>query len=74
MNAHSAASQMTSFLLDWAVRAAFLAALAGLLIAILRLRDIRTRLALWSALVFGCLVLPAVRPLMPPLLPPAGRW
>ena len=60
---------MMLFLLDWAVRAAFLAAVAGLVVAIIRIRNVRTRLALWSALLFGSLVLPAVRPLMPPLLP-----
>ncbi|MGA3026854.1 MAG: M56 family metallopeptidase [Bryobacteraceae bacterium] len=70
MNAHSAASQMVSFLLDWAVRAAFLAAVAGLVAAIVRIRDVRTRLALWSALLFGSLALPAVRPFMPPVLTP----
>jgi beta-lactamase regulating signal transducer with metallopeptidase domain len=58
------------FLLDWAVRAAFLAALAGLVAAIARIHNIRTRLALWSALLSGSLALPAVRPFMPPLLLP----
>ncbi|MGA2182470.1 MAG: M56 family metallopeptidase [Bryobacteraceae bacterium] len=70
MNAHSAVSQIASFLLDWAVRAAFLAAVAGLVVAVFRIRDVRTRLALWSAVLFGSLVLPAVRPFTPPLLPP----
>ncbi len=60
---------MVSFLLDWAVRAGFLAAAAGLVVAIIRMRDVRARLALWSALLFGSLALPALRPLMPPLLP-----
>jgi beta-lactamase regulating signal transducer with metallopeptidase domain len=59
-----------SFLLDWAARGALLAGAAGLVAATFRIRDIRTRLALWSALLCGALVLPAVRPLTPPLLPP----
>jgi hypothetical protein len=59
------------FLIDWAVRAAVLAVLAGLAIILVRIRYPRTRLALWSALLCGTLVLPALRQVMPPLLPPA---
>jgi beta-lactamase regulating signal transducer with metallopeptidase domain len=73
MNAHSIALQIGMLLLDWAVRAAFLAAVAGLIVAIVRIRDIRTRLALWSALLFGSFLLPVLRPLMPPLLPSYSR-
>ena len=71
MNAHTAASQVVSFMLDWAVRAAVLALAAGLVVQVLRVRDVRTRLALWSAVLCGSLVLPAMGPLMPPLLPAA---
>lgn len=70
MNVHSSAFQMVSFLLDWAARAAFLAAVAGLVVALIRMRNVRTRLALWSALLCGSLALPALRPVLPPLLPP----
>src|ERR1017187_6658089 len=69
MNVNSAHSQIVAFLLDWAVRAAVLALAAGLVVTVARLRDVRTRLALWSALLFGSLMLPAVRPFMPSLLP-----
>ena len=69
MNMNSASSQIVAFLLDWALRGAVLALAAGLIVTVARLRDIRTRLALWSALLLGSLTLPAVRPFMPSLLP-----
>ncbi len=52
---------------EWAVRASALAILAGALLWGLRVRDVSFRLATWTAVIFGALLIPMVHESVPRL-------
>ncbi len=70
-------------LAEWALRATALAGLVGLLLLALRIKDVSLRLAAWTAVLAGALLIPLAAVVMPQLLisvpkpsrpaPPAAR-
>jgi beta-lactamase regulating signal transducer with metallopeptidase domain len=58
---------MTSLLVESTVRSLGFAAAVGLALQILRVRDTGTRLAAWTAVLYGALLLPAMVAVLPPL-------
>jgi hypothetical protein len=58
---------MTSLLVESTVRSLGFAAAVGLALQIFRVRDAGTRLAAWTAVLYGALLLPAMVAFLPPL-------
>ena len=63
----NASLEILGFLADTSVRALGLVVVAGIALAILRTRHAAARHAVWTAVLAGMLVLPALSPLLPPL-------
>ena len=56
-----------SFLMEWALRSATVVLAAALLLRALRVKDPSVRLAAWTAVLFGSLLIPAVTSAVPRL-------
>jgi beta-lactamase regulating signal transducer with metallopeptidase domain len=58
---------MMQFLAEWVLRSSILIACGALLLAILRVKDSSVRLAGWTAMLAGSLLIPAMMVILPPL-------
>ena len=58
---------MISLLVESTIRSIAFAGVIGLVLQLGRVRDVSTRLAAWTCVLYGALLLPLAVPFLPPL-------